>query len=369
MNYPLELNSFGRKGTTVSSETKFVPLEPNDMDGEHGTPPLETLKKWAAMSIDIVSSGDGNVKGGATANIEATHIEDARVRTEIAMKEIMEEEVLMTSGDEDAEVVSLCNMKLNFIPPSIREKKGQPIVEVVRTSSDKEINDIVSLLAGSISKNSNYAAQNKKLLFATECLWISKKASELNIINNILTSSPPNTPELMAVYTKALGFMKFDVFKKILSGSEVKNGKVYKIYKANIKTPNPNKVDKNGLTRGYSLSVMCSTTHIDYPFDITITTMKGRPKKDGSVGFEKGTVCDTKTYKASLSTWEWLEIIERGTWEKKCMESDAHEKNYALAQKYSFQNRTAAQATTQANAQVPVQPTSNPVPDYVPDYM
>lgn len=376
IKYPETFAEVGRQNVTVAANTKIRPLTTADF--LNGESPKKTYKSWSVLNLNFANSES---KSGGSGAIEVSHLADVRIRTEIAMREIMENERKGLNGmnggngsEEKNSAAQLLETKVFFLPREISsDMRGRTAIEIARASGAANAKIAAQNLRNSANNNEKYKDSNLKQANAMElaaiivdsevCKLNGKTVKELFAENMDMAmqvchqafNQNPNDPAVVAA-TALLNQIKQDssIMELIKNKSEIKNQSgVYKIYPQTLKTPNTSKVDQNGYTKAYSLSITCNPAQLPYPFHIELQTMLGKPLPNRQVGIDGSTIKDKKTFSIDLMTWEWLNIIERADWEAKLVALWSHNEQFdAMVRavdenRQSTNNGQSAQTTNQ----------------------
>lgn len=92
------------------------------------------------------------------------------------------------------------------------------------------------------------------------------------------------------------------------------------IYKA-FKTPNPRKVDANGNTDGYQLSIICTPEKESACVHVELITMKGKPLANRMVGMTIDKNIPPKTFAMDIELSEWYDAISSAIEYKNALKS------------------------------------------------
>lgn len=376
IKYPETFEEVGRKDQILAANSKIQPLTKEDF--EKGESPLKTYKPWSCLNLNFAVSGD-KAYGGSGA-IEVKRIPDVKLRTEIAMRAIMEAEIVKANQNEesgDGKTQELLATKVFYLPKDMNGSRGKTAMEIVKTYGAAKAKEAVQNLKASAANNAKYAANNLKqadalelaaVIAAAESTFLDDGSTVLDLFKGDFNQAVARCKTLYEQrHTSAsVAVELFNAINKdralldyIKSGhSDNQTSGTYYIYGPMTKTPNVKKVDKDGLTKAYSLCITCSPTHLPYPFHIELTTMRGVPLGADRVGVKSDTIVDRKTFTIDLTTWEWVNIIERADWEAKLVALDAHKEQYTTAAQASAENIYG-----HTNSQVPAQqsmPQQNP---------
>ena len=121
-----------------------------------------------------------------------------------------------------------------------------------------------------------------------------------------LAKYPRNQEQIDAI-DEALDLLDFGTLKNVEAASNI-----IEIYKADIKIPNAAKVNENGKTFVYSVSIVCDTGK-DFPFAINIQNMYATPRKSPTGQITADLKSAENNVKSSLllTTDEWYKIVNK----------------------------------------------------------
>lgn len=349
IKYPETFEEVGRKDQILAANSKIQPLTKEDF--EKGESPLKTYKPWSCLNLNFAVSGDKSYGGSGA--IEVKRIPDVKLRTEIAMRAIMEAEIVKTNQNEesgDGKIQDLLATKIFYLPKDMNESRGKTAMEIAKANGAVKAKEAVQNLKASAANNAKYAANNLKqadalelasVIAAAESTLLDDGSTVLDLFKGDFNQAVARCKTLYEQrhISASVAVELFNAINKdralldyIKSGhSDNQTSGTYYIYGPMTKTPNVKKLDKEGLTKAYSLCITCSPTHLPYPFHIELTTMRGVPLGADRVGVKSDTIVDRKTFTIDLTTWEWVNIIERADWEAKLVALDAHKEQYATA--------------------------------------
>lgn len=378
IKYPETLVDVGRADQVLAADSKIQPLDA--MDFASGKSPLQAYKPWSGLRLNFADSSKGI---GGSGSIEVNHLADVRMRTQIAMHAVMEMEMKKSKAEfrqGKTKIDDLLDTKVYFLPKEITaDYRGKTALEIARGNGYSASMIAVQNLKNSAANNPKYAKNNLKQAQAMEmaAAIIAGEATKLDngqTVSECFCADPSRAMQLgnelyraghpagaaMAAFYQALQKEPalLDFLKQEKTEGE-KKGR-YQIYGPVLKTPNIEKLDKDGYTKAYSLSVYCDPKQLPYPFKIELQTMRGKPMNDRSVGVIGETIVDRKDFSISLQTWEWLNIIERADWEAKLVALWAHNEQYAASVAATQENRAAGSQKNQP-AQSYGQPYQAPV--------
>lgn len=374
MKYPRELTKCGRSGLVLSSVSKFDPLDTNDY--ENGVSPLG-LKPWSSLSLEFANS-DKNFGGSGC--IEATRIADAKIRTRYAIGKIMESEAskkASTDSENVKKIRAAAQSEIKYAPGKLTPFKGKSVQEFVNTATPDQVLEMVTFLKN--SSDGRYQKVNSEKARAIEILSIVATAKNTAIAEGVIADvifdkvasvsagkrlCESNDPMRVA-YAQAYQLSKTE-YGALFSASEDSKG--YVIYPMVLKTPNTKKIDADGMTKAYELSVTCYPDRTAYPFTIYLRTMRGYPAQGKEVGITGAK--DFHEFSIDLASWEWTNIIETASNEKSMVEMMQHTTAYQAVLKYEGQNRAASGLKNHPQTQQPMpqpqcqQPVQQTMPQY-----
>lgn len=355
IKYPETFEEVGRKDQILAANSKIQPLTKEDF--EKGESPLKTYKPWSCLNLNFAVSGDKSYGGSGA--IEVKRIPDVKLRTEIAMRAIMEAEIAKTNQNEESggKIQDLLATKIFYLPKDMNGSRGKTAMEIAKAHGAVKAKEAVQNLKASAANNVKYAANNLKqadalelasVIAAAESTLLDDGSTVLDLFKGDFNQAVARCKTLYEQrhISASVAVELFNAINKdralldyIKSGhSDNQTSGTYYIYGPMTKTPNVKKLDKEGLTKAYSLCITCSPTHLPYPFHIELTTMRGVPLGADRVGVKSDTIVDRKTFTIDLTTWEWVNIIERADWEAKLVALDAHKEQYATAAQASAEN-------------------------------
>lgn len=373
IKYPETFAEVGRQNIIVAANTKIRPLDGGDF--QSGESPMKTYKPWSVLNLNFANS---ETKSGGSGAIEISHISDVKIRTMIAMKEIMENERrgMLSSENNQTEsgASALLETKIYFLPKEISsDMRGKTALEIAKASGGENARIAAQNLRKSAENNEKYKKQNLKQAEAMELAAIIADAEFYRLptqngektIRELFAENVeaamrlcmtayaqnPNNPPVIAAAALLNAIKKDSSVQNIIKNkadSKSSSGS-YKIYPQTLKTPNIEKRDRDGYTKAYSLCVTCNPTQLPYPFRVELQTMLGKPLANRQVGIDGSTIKDKKTFSIDLMTWEWMNIIERADWEAKLVALWAHEEQYNTMVKAVNENRQASQNPSQGN--------------------
>lgn len=340
--YPKVFCSSGRQGLVFSAGF-------NMQTTDNQQSPMDCMASWSSITLNFANSEKNT---GGNGNIEETHLSDVVERTKYAIGKIMEAEAESDSAPESEgqAAIEKLSIKISYLPLDMKDKAGTTAWELAKLFSFEQCSKASENLQK--QQNSKYAASNQKQGIA---LYISSLI--VNINKTIATGG--NADQAIAYING--NYPEF----KCLIGADVSSnsGKEYTIYNAPFKTPHIASIDANGLTKAYSLKVVCRPK-AEYPFHCELTTMKGRPSQGKFIGIDRSTITDRQTFAIDLMSWEWLDIVEKAEKNRSDLYETFFYTNYSKAQKMIEEDRFAYQQGKQASVSVPIQQ----APVYPPPY-
>ena len=389
IQYPETIEEVGRGNLILAANSKMQPLVKTDFD--EGVSPLKTYKPWSCLSLNFANSEKGTGGSGA---IEVKQLSDVRIRTEIAMKAVMEEEIKKESQQEETSTTEeLVKTNVYYLLKDMSEYRGKSAIEIAKNFPITKVLEAAENLKKSAANNPKYADKNMKQANALEVAAIIVNAENakcndgksvlelfsgdlreaMKISQELFNTKHPASQAAVSLFQliqKDNSVVKY--IKKCVNGNANITDTGYKIYGPILKTPNTKKVDKEGYTKAYSLCIVCDPKRLPYPFHIELQTMRGKPS-NGKVGIEAQSVVDRKTFTIDLATWEWVNIIEKADWEAKLVALDAHSYQYAAATKATEENIRAHQNKSGPNtipttAQIPQAPQNFQTPPLTTPY-
>lgn len=375
IKYPETLAEIGREHLIMAANTKMRPLTGEDF--AKGISPMTVYKSWSVLNLNFA---DSDKKTGGSGSIEIDHLEDVRIRTQIAMQAVMEQERKQISnnpeqGGGDSAAGALLATKIFFLPKEIKaEMRGKTALEIASACGSENARIAAQNLRNSAKNNEKYRANNLKQAEALELASVIFEAKERSFqidgkevkVADLIASDPnravffcneeykrnPNNPCLMTAMN-LMNAIKQDrsILSILKDGSAGKAENHYMIYGPVLKTPHIEKVDKDGYTKVYSLVVWCNPSQLPYPFHVELQTMLGIPKANRQVGVEGSTIKDRQTFSIDLMTWEWLNLVARADWESKLVALWAHEEQFNAMVSAVTENRAQASGQAPRNQQ------------------
>lgn len=367
IKYPETMVSIGRQDQILAANSKVQPLDKTDY--ANGESPLVAYKPWSGLTLNFA---DSKKNIGGSGAIEVNHFADVKLRSEIAMKAIMEEEVKKESNPASANggntIEEILDTKVYFLPREINsEFRGKGAFDIVKAVGIQVAMNASQNLKSSIDNNSKYAENNRKQAAALDLAIILVNAENtlydgqnsiatlysgdmnkaFEISNQLFNAQHPAGKVAAELFQAIKQYPSIPDYLKSRKNGEVKSNGIYRIYGPILKTPNVKKVDNDGYTKAYSLSIYCNPKQLPYPFHVELQTMKGKPLPNHAVGVDGNTITDRKTFSIDLQTWEWLNVINRADWEAKLVALWAHNEQYAESVKATNENRMATTAPTQ----------------------
>lgn len=325
IKYPDSMASVGRKNQTLAADAAFTPLSEDDFKA--GVSPMELIKKGSGLRLECADSQKGI---GGSGSIEAAKLADVRIRTEIAFQAIMKAEM---SGVKAADNSSILDTPIHFVPKEMSEFRGKPARDFINGGfTDAIFIAAVKLLRDNAAKNAKYAAANTKQADALEAARIlslaqnvkdkngnslisfCKSLDEIKIKGNQLNAAKDPAVKAMAEIFKYIKRDPANIAIFAPSKSSETSTEVYTIYDAPQKTPNSRKLDKDGMTKAYSLKVTCNPARLPYPFHVELVTFRGKPIPGQMVGVKD--CVDYKSFRYDLQSWEWANIVDSAEVEK-----------------------------------------------------
>ena len=114
------------------------------------------------------------------------------------------------------------------------------------------------------------------------------------------------------------------------------SNKTFEIYNENIKIPNANKLDQNGNTFVYNISIMCSLDR-DYPFAINIMNCFAPPvNKGGQITVEMSKATDITKHSILLTEEEFFRVVRKMSTSLEYFEKINFENQLKLAKENSY---------------------------------
>ena len=288
LKYPMQVGAIVRTKKTFSVDSAMT----LPTDGEYKSSskmPLEMHSVFSRFKLTIIDFESGDKKI-ATANLPAGVIAYILKETEIAM-ERMELEKAKSTGlpSSPAFTQKLFSKEYNGLTPGewlLRNPSGIDALEKTKN-------------------------------------WLSANLSKY----------PKNKTQIEAI-DDALTLIKAGKLKAP-EGNACES--TFCVYKDDIKIPNVSKVDDDGYTRVYNISIQC-TPGRNYPFAINIMNCRAKPINDGSgqSKVELSSAKDKVTNSIMLSTQEWFFLIHRMNRTVNMFEDTNFEKQLKIAIQNSY---------------------------------
>lgn len=283
LKYPKQLDSVVRTDKTLGVDFELsTPTEKEYEDNRKM--PLEMHSGFSRFVLTILVKGKA-----AKANIPASAAAYIQKKTEFAMEKILEYKM---NGNGEEEQLSLAYTQKIF-----GKNFNKTAAEILQNPNMK--NDLI--------KQRDFLKQNMD----------KYKANKLQV-------------EAIDEAIRLLDEGKLD--KKGVNNSN----KTIEIYNEDIKIPNANKIDGDGNTFVYSLSIVCSLDR-DYPFAINITNCYAPPvNKGGRVTVEMSKAKDMTKHSILLSEEEFFRIVRKMSSSLEYFENLNFEKQLKLAKDNSY---------------------------------
>ncbi len=284
LKYPKQLDSVVRTDKTLGIDFELsTPTESEYTNNKKM--PLEMHSGFSRFVLTILVKGKA-----AKANIPASAAAYIQKKTELAMDRIL---TYKLEGSHEEESLSLAYTQKIFG----KNFNNKTAAEILQDPNMK--NELI--------KQRDFLKQNMD----------KYKANKLQV-------------EAIDDAIKLLESGKLD--KKNVNSSN----KTFEIYNEDIKIPNANKLDDNGNTFVYSISIICSLDR-DYPFAINITNCYAPPvNKGGKVTVEMSKAKDVTKHSILLSEEEFFRVVRKMSTSLDHFENLNFEKQLKLAKDNSY---------------------------------
>lgn len=326
--YPKDIATVGKPGKTLSAEFNVGILNPadwHDSQNSKGASPMKIFTSWSGLKLNFAENRDGKNIGG-DGQIELSHIPDVLERSKNASRLCQEYQAKGRSAGSHS---PLLDMRVKFLPTDMSSAKGQTVAEIAAAFSLEQVENAANRLDEQAAKGGPYAQANAKQALALRTAALAKACREipykdgtlvnlfakpweeiLKICQGELATADQKTKD---VVRKAYSiFRQVENYQDILEDESLDGGQTtssYWIYEPVFKTPNNNKVDKDGLVKAYELSVACNPA-AEYPVSVKLTTMRAKPAQ-GSVGItSRESIRDAVSFVQDMPIWKWLEMVE-----------------------------------------------------------
>lgn len=320
--------SSGKEQVTLACDTMITPIE----DFANCDSPLKIYRKGSGIRLNFAKTDSNGHRDGGSGNIEVTKLADVRLRTQIAMQDIMQTEANRSTDQGQKAHCDLLQTMITYLPLNMSNGKRKSAMEVAKMYPYENIAIAVKMLEEQAKKNPAYAAQNQKqaeaLHIAAEVILskqlklngetvydLCKDAKKaITEVHKLPTSDPVsiNTLALFTAFKKHNGLYAavYD------SQSSSSNLKTFVIYEADMKTPSNTSLDKDGLAKAYSLKITACAQRLPYPFHVELSTWRGHPAVGRNVGLQDEVKGTRRNFSIDLTTDEWNAIVEEAFEEK-----------------------------------------------------
>ena len=285
ITYPDQIKVAKRKTKNLSIR---YALSSYDEQGcvANDVPPLE-IPKFSRFIMSILNT-QGGTSSACTGNIPQEDIEDINLRTENAVKMMMDLQFQksMSSNrvgteNDNSEASKLSReakaVRFNFPP----ELKGKGVIYALVSNQWSKVANQKSILQQNIAK---YPANAKMISIIDEVT---------NLIN---------------MGTLSVEKLKQEQDSGITQGEEAASGASIAIYKTEMKYFS--KVEKDGTRKVYQISVVCYPEK-NYPFEVSITNAYGTVVDTETGGKNITDVKNLVTEKILLTEKEWVYHVKR----------------------------------------------------------
>ena len=315
---PTEHGCVKRQHETLSFHNNVVLLTDNDYGGYVAPMQIFDVKK-SKWKINYANSEDGS---GMDVNVNITQIPKLWTDTEACNALLTKLKI----SDSKQDIPEEMKITINFLPKEMSAGKGLTAIQLAKEYSYDLCDKAVRNLLEESKKPTRYADKNREqanvLRYATLCVNAQKYKYNGRTLAQIINSSKEevmsayrsiNDPLVKTIYTDLISFIRENLdagrdYRKclLLDMSSMENGGSF-VLLDEFKTPNNKEIDKNGNTVGKAIKITCNFG-AEYPYHITLETMKGKPLK-GQVGMERKNAVDHESVTFKLLQWEWTYIL------------------------------------------------------------
>ena len=376
--YPKQFNSIGRRDKVMGVASAFGMSTKQDWD-ENKLSPMEMLQSWSGIKFNV---SDSKLNAGGDGNIEAKKLSDVRIRTEHAMRYVMEAEMQRTDGDDAEKEKSgasvFLEQPISYLPKDLIALRGQSSIAICGSLQVPQIKNAIDTLVQGYQNAKQKGDQNNAnrnlqqingLRFAMVALNCGKMKIGDYTISDILKNWNQFAQYVQTMFQQNPQIQNsvegYVLMTAIECGNSIPNfinlvtdesalkeeatmasTKGIQIYKEVLKTPSMKTESKGphaGLRKAYRLSVTCYP-QMKQPFTLKLTTMYGQPLGDNKVGIKESSAVDKKTFTMTMESWEWLNIIEDAEWLKRLYQIAAFPTALVAANAYDAENRQGSHA-------------------------
>ena len=295
MKYPKQIDSVLRKNQTLGVDANLCLPTEEEYKNERKMP-LEMHSNFSRFTLTILQGekqGTGTTYTSVKANIPATDVDYINAKLKLAKQEILKVQTCTPT-----ETVSIAYTQKLYD----KNFKGKTPSEV--------------LLANPEAK--------KDLLKVREFLEKNKEKYKANAV------------QIQAI-DEAIQLLENGKLKNISAST-----KNIMVYEEPIKIPNANKVDENGLTFVYSISIVCMPDR-DYSFAINIMNAKAPTVMNTitkSKTAEMSKIQDKHEFSMLLTEKEMVRLVKRMSKTLEHFEEMNFTKQFNLAQKNSYNHES-----------------------------
>lgn len=297
IQHPLTIASIGRPDMTLTAHLTLGLYDQDDYN--QGLSPLEHMfKKYSGLKLNFANSSK---KTGADGNIELNKLDTVWLKTQTCVQKIL----------EAGKVIENPLLKnINYVPNRYGNLAKQPALSIARAVTFEQASDLASEL---INATGQFAKRNKEnglcLQDAAYIAYAEKNAILPQIdtaehrtafLNNM--AADPN----YGFYARLCQML--DEHPEYLNMNTAEPAIV--VYESDMKTPNTSKVDAEGRTKVYSMSVTCTPGQA-LPFNVSLTVGTGIPVQGRAIGIQPGTYRTNQDgkFNLSLTCEEWVYLI------------------------------------------------------------
>lgn len=291
--YPLTVVTVGRQDFILATVLQLALYDEKDI--QDGAMPLQMFKKYSCLKLNFSNS---KTKTGADGNIELSKLDSVWLKTKACIP------LLMTpKGIKENALLRV----LSFVPNDFGMMAKKSCIQIGRQLTFDQVVTLGQKMQATEGKYAARNAENGKLLI--DAAYVAE-AERQGILSQLDTTEKRNAfLQQVANHPSAAWYQTLvQMLEKHPEYLEEKaTGDLY-IYNAPMKVPHSAKVDAQGLTKVYSLTITCNPQK-QMPFNVTLVTGKGKPLGNASVGIQEGTYVRGETFSQDLTCEEWVNII------------------------------------------------------------
>lgn len=327
--YPHDLcQKIARPGITLTFVNAMSPVTMQDASDsmlsngtkKSGISPARIIGKYG-MNVNF-SINTENRHEGADGSIEESKLSYMLQLTNECIR------MQLASDAEEAvdEMPDVLKTEIKYVTNAMRSSRGMSAIEIVLKYPLQEIiNAIMNI------KTSPYPARNEPQMLALQFALFTVYGRKLSLdgrtslrddyLSGQIASKVSMGQDKNTVLIAGLMIKEKDTatLQACLNYTPAKSAsKQIEIYKA-FKTPNPRKVDVNGNTDGYQLSITCNPSKKTAPVHVELITMKGKPLANRIVGMNIDKNIPPKVFAMDIEMCEWYDAISSAVEYKNAM--------------------------------------------------